>query len=1580
MTQLGRNWEREKLPNGQTKLTIYQKPIAYRKQGVWTRITNALGNTGDPAYPIGVDELVQFRVKAKLTGQASLIHFGKGQTHIRITPLDTNNVNGVVDGQSITFAEAWNNADYKLTIAGHRLQKDIILRAGHPAQFQFRIDEHVGLDLETLETADFRILQPMLRGLTAADSVPLTWVATQQGGKTILTVTLPAGDWAGWVLDPTLTLQPDATDGKDSFLADYGPDDNKGTQTDVRVGDRIISGNSALRSVLKFNLSSIPSEATVTLVTLSLYEHNASDTSGVGMWATNLHRLLEDWVEAEVTWNSYSTGNGWATAGADSDGNDRDADISATVTLDGDDADDFVHWTGSTLTDDVQKIVDGTYANNYGWLLEAPTAESTGASYSFNDFYSSDHTTAVERPKLVVVYYQQYTKQVSLDAYLVNRLTEQVSLDALVKGTFTEQVAVDSYLTKETGYKVIIYDSSGNALARVGDHQNLRVRQRVNKTYQLEFDLHRDSENYQHLAIDNLIQVRRNEVAIFAGIIKKPGPKFGEDGKATRYVHIFAPSFEIRQDGRRVLPPSGTDYMEVTDYVDDAMKYMVRYNAVTGYVTDAKRVLTDLSVEDDTTEHPSSKKLAGKLSGGSLLEHLMRWGDAYSVDFWVDADIEAGTYVFRTKYPQRGLDRTVGNEAGRPHTIFSVGRGNVLDLDYWEDGLDACSLVYVGGPGEGETQTIRKVYSGAEPEGNARREHFIGAADTDYDDELEAAGQAYLATWGDPIKGVRFKLQETLSCKYGKDFRLGTLVTVYDADYGISLDRKIEEIEFALGEDGIEEIFLTVGSPQPTQWEMWQARMGPYESFSQTSDGRAPDEPTDLTTYSRSKAVHLTWTNPTQRDLKHIEVWRNSSASWDGASQIAEEDGTGYTDPIGLWDSTFYYALKAVDHVGNTSDGTAWVVGNTDITPPAAPTELDSSSGVVVDADGHIIPYIDCTWTDSVTEDVQSHEVEVEYYIGGAWQDPEVHPREGSPLRISPAPGNVNYRVRVRALDDANLRSLPTDDDTGTTAKDNVAPATPAGLTVTAALKAIRITVNKPGEGDWAGTEYHVSTSSGFTPGAGTLKASGRFTSHTYETTSYVVHYVRVRHYDSSGNYSGYCAQGSATPDKIDPPDDIPDDSIPDDKIVEIDWAKITNVEIVNADIVNLAADKITGQVVNAQILSVVWGKITNVAIESADIVSLVCSKLTAGSITATINITTMGTLTFASSGGTYLQGATTFLKCFGDFATASPDDISAGSILLDSSATKIYAGGSVLGADLVAGDDIFVSIGNAYCLNAGGTAYIYLTGSIIRLGGAGFDVLVLGDFDVDGVKDCVMPTTQGRVRLATVESPEVLFMDRVLGAKHGGMITGQLDPLFAEVVEPGDAWLIPAYAARVADGGFEAETGEGLFWLVARRKGKAGIRFAEAPPSGERENLPGAPVAVELQSLSLGPARLKVAACLCDADNILLRGTAKVTVIDDVPRILRDALSELGALLRQYSEGLADAEMIQLDITGKGLWHTWAQSITGNRGQRKVHTRILTRFAELNAEVMESLGYLIKTGLQVVGYEEEWNGREPSP
>jgi len=1042
---------------------------------------------------------------------------------------------------------------------------------------------------------------------------------------------------------------------------------------------------------------------------------------------------------------------------------------------------------------------------------------------------------------------------------------------------------------------VLVYDSDFKLQAQIRQWKILRYCQRISKPGTFELTLHRSAVGAQYLVEGSWVEVVRNGETVWVGRLVGGKKLKGETGEESEFKTVQAYCANDLVYSRVIVPPEGQSHLVAEGKVDDVLKFFVRKSLVSGYA-EASRVLPGFTVETDTSQHPSTKKLAGRYQDnlGRFLENCAK---AYGLDWWVEADLGSGTFVFRTGYPQKGEDKT-------DKVVFSVSRRNVLDLQYWEDGLDKASLVYVGGPGSGAAQVVQEFYEGAEPTGFDRREAFVAATDAQYASQLEVYGKAYLETFGQTVTGVRFAFQENESCRWGVDFELGDLVTVYDPDWDISVEAKINEIQVRIEEDGIEKISLLVGQSHPTEWEQLQARIGPYESFNDQEapatptglsysvgtyqddqgvsyakleldwddnseldlscyvaeirrsgeekwqaqrvteseaifeglqlggsyyarvkavdsasnesnyanfnggssitmpgDTFAPDNPTNLTTYSRFKAIHLEWTNPTQKDLRHIEVWRNSSASWTGATKIAEVDGNSYTDEVGLWDATFYYALKAVDTSGNTSSGTSWVEGSTDTTPPAAPTGLSTSSGTIVDADGHIIPYIDCSWTDSTTEDVKSHEVEVQYSTdgGATWWDPIVYQCQGSPLRISPAPGNVTYRVRVRAIDDANLRSPWTSYSQGTTAKDNTVPSAPTGLSVTAGKKSIRITVDKPPDADWAGTEFHISTTSGFIPDSTTLKASGRFTSYTYDCATYDTHYVRVRHYDSSGNYSAYSSEASATPEKISPDPDIPPNSIPDGRIISI------------------SAGKITGQIVDAQIAYVDWAKIQNVVVENADIVSLSASKITTGTIAATEDVTVNGDLDIY--GDMHVRTSQAFFH-YG----------------LDCDGTAVF---HYIGFDAGGGFDSSVDFrGNNvdnvhYCYIDNLTLWngVWIDGSY---GIRGQPYCSLGEthctsLDVTGSKNVVMETSQGWKRLSVIESPEVLFLDRAVGHIENEKIIAKLDPLFAEVIEGEECWVVPAYHARRDGVEVQADTSERLLLVLAFRRGFGGVRFPDA-------------------------------------------------------------------------------------------------------------------------------------------------------
>lgn len=199
----------------------------------------------------------------------------------------------------------------------------------------------------------------------------------------------------------TVVLQPASAD---TFIVPHTAGTNYDTQQYLGVGDSSASYNTAIRSLLKFDLSSIPAGSIIVSATLALNEYYAADTAGVGSRATNLHRILVDWTSNQATWNNRKTATAWGTAGLDIETGDIAPAVSATLMLDGTAAAGFIEWTGSQLIADIQGMLDGTY-NNYGWLLYAPNAEYQGVGpVASNLFRSSSYTTSASRPKLTIEY------------------------------------------------------------------------------------------------------------------------------------------------------------------------------------------------------------------------------------------------------------------------------------------------------------------------------------------------------------------------------------------------------------------------------------------------------------------------------------------------------------------------------------------------------------------------------------------------------------------------------------------------------------------------------------------------------------------------------------------------------------------------------------------------------------------------------------------------------------------------------------------------------------------------------------------------------------------------------------------------------------------------------------------------------------------------------------------------------------------------------------------------------------------------------------------------------------------------
>jgi hypothetical protein len=79
---------------------IYLKPIAYWRAGSLVRLVNRLGRTNDPAFPVGVDERVQFRLRERLDAQLPFCLIAAGQSWVRMTALGVQPVAGRAVGEN----------------------------------------------------------------------------------------------------------------------------------------------------------------------------------------------------------------------------------------------------------------------------------------------------------------------------------------------------------------------------------------------------------------------------------------------------------------------------------------------------------------------------------------------------------------------------------------------------------------------------------------------------------------------------------------------------------------------------------------------------------------------------------------------------------------------------------------------------------------------------------------------------------------------------------------------------------------------------------------------------------------------------------------------------------------------------------------------------------------------------------------------------------------------------------------------------------------------------------------------------------------------------------------------------------------------------------------------------------------------------------------------------------------------------------------------------------------------------------------------------------------------------------------
>ena len=192
-----------------------------------------------------------------------------------------------------------------------------------------------------------------------------------------------------------MTLQPNGDEGKDAWVWSFEParEINFGVENDSNLGLHNVlraevwkwggkEESDTIRGLLSFDLSAIPSNASVVEAKLSLYFYsNPGYTPQLGNNEFLIQRIIEDWSEEKVTWENQPS----TTA-------HNQITVPASNTIDQD-------YIGLDVRNLVQELVYFPQ-KNHGFMLRLKSeVEFNGVTFA-----SSEHTDSSKRPRLYIKY------------------------------------------------------------------------------------------------------------------------------------------------------------------------------------------------------------------------------------------------------------------------------------------------------------------------------------------------------------------------------------------------------------------------------------------------------------------------------------------------------------------------------------------------------------------------------------------------------------------------------------------------------------------------------------------------------------------------------------------------------------------------------------------------------------------------------------------------------------------------------------------------------------------------------------------------------------------------------------------------------------------------------------------------------------------------------------------------------------------------------------------------------------------------------------------------------------------------
>lgn len=351
-------------------------------------------------------------------------------------------------------------------------------------------------------------------------------------------------------------------------------------------------------------------------------------------------------------------------------------------------------------------------------------------------------------------------------------------------------------------------------------------------------------ENAKLFIKDRIVMFENN--GFRSGIVTHISIEIDDDGEELRTIkgktlgHIL--SF-------RVTNAYGTNEFNFENgHVETVIKQYVNKNAVSP--TDEKRKIDNLIIAGD---EGAGRELRWQTKFDCLSDVVEEIAEMEEMGWYIKIDEELGILIFDT-YQGKDLSNDV---------VFSTHYGNLESQSYTYDEYTHKNFAYVAGEifdlevktdketGEvvTETETIIKEHTGEvitiekpkerriyqvgdlDARGLNRKETFIEVNESkDEYIDIPELGKRELESMTE-LESIEVKIMKDSIFKYGVDYNLGDIVSVYDNDWGLAKTLRITSITIEVSENEDHDISITFGNVLPLLGDRIKQELKSYKPY-----------------------------------------------------------------------------------------------------------------------------------------------------------------------------------------------------------------------------------------------------------------------------------------------------------------------------------------------------------------------------------------------------------------------------------------------------------------------------------------------------------------------------------------------------------------------------------------------------------------------------------------------------------------------------------------------------------------------------------------------------------------------------